>query len=152
ELSPELHREAFPELEVLEGGEIQPLERRPGNLGRRPAQQAEATVDWNATWHRSRIRSGRAEYARLCECSRVPEEARLPVRVGVHASFEVLARDYDVVASRAVAGVGRTAKGDGLSALQHGTPAHSPASQQSVRHPARARHVGLALTEGKLVT
>ncbi len=58
ELSSELHREAFAESEVLEGGEIQPLERRSGNLGRRTTQQAEATVDWNASRYRSQIRSG----------------------------------------------------------------------------------------------
>ena len=49
ELSSELQREAFAELEVLEGGEIQPLEGRSGKLGGRATQQAEATIDRNAS-------------------------------------------------------------------------------------------------------
>ena len=69
----------------------------------------------------------------------------------MHPSLRILPRDQDVVASRAVAGAGRTAEGDRLSTLQDCTPAHGPASEQGVRNPAAVRHVAFASTERKLV-
>ena len=57
ELSPELQVEAFAELEVLEGGEIQPLERWSGDLGWGSTQQAEAAINRNASRNRSGVGS-----------------------------------------------------------------------------------------------
>src|SRR5262249_26963815 len=123
---PELQLALLVKRNVLEDGEVKPVEAGTRNLGN------SAQVRRGATSHNGASR-------RIRECSRIPKPAQLAVAVCVQAQLQGLTRK-ERAATGSLQAVVYASKCNRLATLQGCNPLHTPPSDESVGHCAGIRH------------
>ncbi len=145
DLRPKLQSHALLKRDVLEDGEVQPMEAGSGNLGRTTAQRRNPTIDKRG--------SNRClcTLRWLSESAGVSKPAKLSLCVCVQAQIQGLTRHKEIIAaSRGCGAVGAT-KGDWLASLKRGDPLNAPTADKLVRSARSARHEFLAFAERELI-
>jgi hypothetical protein len=149
DLRPELEAEPLAQSNVLESGEIQPVESRSWNL--RDAAQGGSTCQRNASGGRIGLRNATgAQDTRLSECSGIAVPTQVPTGVSVQPKAKWLS-GIEITATQRGRSSAGTAEANRLATLQRGAPVYAPASYELIHSACAARSETLALTERQLV-
>src|SRR5580658_1457531 len=146
ELRPELHGEAFVQLECLEEREIEPVEARPRYQTRLAAQRG-GVAERNAAGRSAWNRHGRPRYSHgvsrsftqftwLVECGRVPNPVRTVRafhRLDLDSKIRALAWHPKQVTSKSRGRSGLASEVGRLTALKGSDPVCGPSSNHGVR-------------------